>query len=109
MVAVRVGRDVHSDQRVAAREEVFFRTRAFVAGSGAHPVQIVNISATGFMARTEAVLDVGTAVTVRLPVVGERKAEVRWALGGRIGCHFDRSIDFADYLQLLAALASSAD
>ena len=31
-------------------------------------------------------------------------AEVRWSLGGRIGCELDRPIGMAEYYELLAAL-----
>lgn len=93
------------DRREAPREEVYHRTRGILDGGGMVALQIVNISATGFMARTETELAPGAALTVRLPVTGERKAEVRWALAGRIGCQFARSIDLADYLQLLGTLA----
>ena len=95
------------DRRQDDRDEVSFRTRASAAGLGSVPIQVVNISANGFMARTEAPLPIGQALTVRLPVVGEMKAEVRWALGGRIGCQFTRMIALADYLDLLGTLAKA--
>lgn len=96
---------VQPERRQCEREEVFYRTRAVAAGHGSFPVQVVNISANGLMARTETDLPVGQTLTVRLPVVGEIGAEVRWALGGRIGCQFARMIDLAAYLDLLGTLA----
>lgn len=96
---------IPSDRRDSDREEVFYRTRATPTGMASLPVQIVNISANGFMARTEADLPVGHKLTVRLPVVGEIEADVRWSLGGRIGCQFARIIPFAPYLELLGELA----
>lgn len=104
MLAARV----QVERRQSERDEVFYRTRASVTGLGIFPVQVVNISANGFMARTETELPVGQELTIRLPVVGEVKAEVRWALGGRIGCQFARMIDLAPYLELLAALVKDA-
>jgi hypothetical protein len=98
-------RRVQHDRRESEREEVFYRTRAVANGFGSLPVQVVNISANGFMARSETELPIGHPLTIRLPIVGEIKAEVRWALGGRIGCQFVRMIDFAPYLELLGALA----
>jgi hypothetical protein len=41
---------------------------------------------------------------VNLPKVGTMVAEVRWSLGGRIGCQFERAIDLASYYELLAVL-----
>lgn len=104
MLAARV----QPERRQSERDEVFYRTRASAAGLGSFPVQVVNISASGFMARTETELPVGHPLTIRLPVVGEIKAEVRWALGGRIGCQFARMIDLAPYLELLATLVKDA-
>jgi hypothetical protein len=92
------------DRRQSERDEVFYRSRASVAGLGSFPIQVVNISANGFMARTETELAVGQSLTIRLPVVGEMKAEVRWALGGRVGCQFARMIELAFYLELLGTL-----
>jgi hypothetical protein len=37
-------------------------------------------------------------------VVGVIVAEVRWSLGGRIGCELDRPIGMAEYYELLSAL-----
>ena len=98
-------RRVQEERRQSDREEVFYRTRATANGFGSLPVQVVNISANGFMARCESELPIGHPLTIRLPIVGEVKAEVRWALGGRVGCQFIRMIEFAPYLELLGALA----
>lgn len=96
------------ERRDAPREEVSYRTRATAAGRGGVPFHIVNISASGFMARTDDPLSPGDSVSVRLPVVGEMRAEVRWALGGRIGCQFTRMIGLAPYLELLGVLMKDA-
>jgi hypothetical protein len=95
---------VQPERRSCEREEVFYRTRASAVGFGSFPVQIVNISAQGCMARTEVELAVGQELIVRLPVVGEVRAEVRWSLGGRVGCQFARMIELAPYLELLGQL-----
>lgn len=96
---------VQHERRQSDREDVFHRTRVTAGGFGSVPVQVVNISANGFMARTEAELPIGHPLTIRLPIVGEVQAEVRWTLGGRVGCQFARMIAFPTYLELLAALA----
>jgi hypothetical protein len=96
------------DRRQAPREDVYYRTRASAPGFGSVSVQIVDISANGFMARTDAGFAAGDTLTVRLPVVGEINAEVRWALGGRIGCQFSRMIALAPYLELLGTLVKDA-
>jgi hypothetical protein len=104
MLAARV----QPERRQSERDEVFYRTRATIAGLGSFPAQVVNISANGFMARAETEVAIGQTLSIRLPVVGEVKAEVRWSLGGRIGCQFARMIDLASYLELLATLMKEA-
>lgn len=96
--------DTLADQRSAEREEVFFRTRCSTAAQRNVPVQIVNISATGFMARTEGDFAIGDIVTVKMPVVSETRATIRWALGGRVGAQFERMIDLTSYLNMLAEM-----
>jgi hypothetical protein len=107
MVANRPGPALAADRREAPREEVFHRTRAMRAGGASAPLQVVNISASGLMARTDDGFAIGETLRIRLPVVGELTAQVRWSLGGRIGCQFDRMIDLAPYLELLGALAKA--
>lgn len=93
------------DERSEAREEVHYRTRANRANGLPVDLLVVNISACGLMARSDASFAVGDRLRVRLPAVGQVPAEVRWSLGGRIGCQLDQMIPLADYFQLLAAMA----
>jgi hypothetical protein len=94
----------YDEKRELPRDEVHYRARAY--GADAQPVSllIVNLSAQGLMARTDHDRPVGERLHITLPVVGVRTAEVRWSLGGRVGCELDRQIDLADYYELLAAL-----
>ncbi|OQW45686.1 MAG: pilus assembly protein PilZ [Proteobacteria bacterium SG_bin6] len=92
------------DQRGAPRDEVFHRTRATRADGATIVLLIVNLSAMGLMARCESDLAPGERLSLTLPVVGTLTAEVRWALGGRIGCELDRMIPLAAYYDLLAVL-----
>jgi len=39
-----------------------------------------------------------------MPIVGDILAHVRWSLGGRIGCAFDRTIPPKAYYGMLAAM-----
>lgn len=96
------------DRREAPRDEVSYRTRATTAAGETISIHIVNVSANGFMARTERSFEPGAKLTIRLPVLGMVAAEVRWSLGGRIGCQFGRMIDLAPYLELLAELVRNA-
>jgi hypothetical protein len=92
------------DDRSVARDDVHYRARAFGPDAQPFPLLIVNISALGLMARSEAKLEAGDRLRIMLPVLGVVAAEVRWALGGRLGCELDKAIDLADYYELLAAL-----
>lgn len=95
------------DDRLVARDEVHYRTRGF--GAAAQPLNllIVNISALGLMARCEASFEIGDRIRVTLPVVGVVVAEVRWSLGGRIGCQLDQPIALSDYYELLAIMVKN--
>lgn len=95
---------VMTDDRVSPRDEVHYRARA--TGPDMRPVTllVVNMSAMGLMARCDVEFAVGDRLRVSLPVVGTVVAEVRWWLGGRMGCELERTIDLADYYELLAAL-----
>ncbi len=94
----------YRDDRLVGRDEVHYRARAF--GPDARPLHllVVNISALGLMARCDADYGAGDRLRITLPVLGVVVAEIRWALGGRIGCELDRPIDLADYYELLAHL-----
>lgn len=92
------------ERRVADRDEVHYRARAF--GPDAQPVTllVVNISPHGLMARCDAAFAEGDRLRIMLPVVGVAIAEVRWCLGGRMGVNFETAVDLASYYELLAQL-----
>jgi hypothetical protein len=99
-----IGNLAKVDDRSVDRDAVHHRARGATLDGRPLPLLIVNISPHGLMARCEAPLDVGEAVRITLPLVGQIVAEVRWALGGRIGCQFRLPIPLADYYGLIAAL-----
>lgn len=94
-----------SDSRSAPRDEVNYFANAF--GPDAQPMKlhIVNISAKGLMARCDIRHPPGSRLRVILPVVGVVATEIRWSLGGRIGCELDHPIELSQYYELLAAIA----
>jgi hypothetical protein len=92
------------DARTEPREEVQHRTRATGPDGVGHDLLVVNISASGLMARGELPYPAGTVLRVRLPVLGEVAAELRWTLGGRAGFHLARMIALPDFLAMLAAM-----
>ena len=93
-----------SDIRRENRDEVHYRTRANHADGRTLQLLVVNLSPHGFMARCEAPVSDGDTIRVMLPGVGQVAAQVRWALGGRIGGQFEQPIAIAHYYELLAIL-----
>lgn len=93
-----------ADDRLVHRDEVEHRTRATGPDSRAAPFLVVNMSPQGLMARCEAAFEPGDLLRIQLPILGETGAEVRWALGGRIGCQFLQPIGEADYVPVVAAM-----
>jgi hypothetical protein len=89
------------DDRIAPRDETWRRVRV-TDGAGARlPALVVNLSPQGLMARVEEPIAAGDTLTFDLPHVGSWRAEVRWSLGGRVGCKFERAIASDDYPRVL--------
>ncbi len=99
-----MGKLALSDVRREDRDEVHYRTRAVHRDGRTLQLLVVNISPHGFMARCEAPIADGDEFRITLPGVGQIPGRVRWALGGRIGCQFDRPVALAHYYELLAIL-----
>ena len=99
-----IGNLALADNRQEMRDDVHYRARAF--GPNAHQLTflVVNISPHGLMARCDTPFETGDRLRIVLPVAGPVVAEVRWWLGGRLGCQFDPAIDLATYYELIAVL-----
>jgi len=93
-----------SDSRRVEREEVHYRARGQAPDGRQVVLLIVNVSPHGLMARCDRGFEIGESIEVTLPAVGTIAAEVRWSLGGRVGCEFEELIDLAGYYDLLAVL-----
>lgn len=93
-----------TDDRAEPRDEVHHRSRATLSDQRTLPVLIVNLSAHGLMIRSDAEVGVGEWMRIPLPVVGDVRATVRWALGGRIGCLLETPIPANRYHAVLAAM-----
>lgn len=92
------------DDRSEARDAVHHRTRAGHPDGRLLPLVVVNTSPGGLMARCDAALEPGDRLRIDLPIVGALAMEVRWALGGRIGCRLPTALGTADYYAMLAAM-----
>ena len=94
-----------SDDRGEPRDEVHYRSSATLADQRRVTVLIVNLSPSGLMIRSDVAVGAGDCLFVRLPAAGEVRVTVRWALGGRIGCQFERPIPANRYHAVLGAMA----
>ncbi|HSX54152.1 MAG TPA: PilZ domain-containing protein [Sphingomonas sp.] len=92
------------DRRTSERDEVHYRARTLGPDNQPVTLLIVNISPHGLMARCEKPFAEGDTLRVTLPAIGAVAAEVRWALGGRLGASFNTPIDLAHYYELIAQL-----
>ncbi len=92
------------DDRIAPRDETWRRVRVADAGDARLPALVVNLSPQGLMARVDEPIAAGDRLTFDLPHVGPCRAEVRWSLGGRVGCKFEKTIDAKDYPRVLAMM-----
>ncbi|KQU55782.1 hypothetical protein ASG67_06595 [Sphingomonas sp. Leaf339] len=96
-----------ADERREPRQTVLHRTRARQASGEEQPVTLVDVSPRGFMARSDGQHAPGDWLSVQFPLIGVLEAEVRWSLGGRIGCQLTRTIELADYQLMLELMLRS--
>lgn len=92
------------DERSEPRDVVHHRTRALHPDGRLLALVVVNTSQGGLMARCDAACEPGDRLRIDLPLIGQVTAEVRWALGGRLGCRLERTFALAEYHTLLSGL-----
>lgn len=93
-----------TDQRRATRHPVHLPVIGEHRQLGDVMLNIVNISATGFMTSGELALGRGERLTIRLQVVGRIEAFLVWNDGERAGFQFERIIRHDDFMKLIRAL-----
>jgi hypothetical protein len=103
-VGFSIGNLALADDRQEMRDDVHYRARAFGPDARQLTFLIVNISPHGLMARCDTPFETGDRLRIVLPVAGTVTGEIRWSLGGRLGCQFDPAIDLASYYELIAVL-----
>lgn len=67
-------------------------------------LNIINVSAHGFMATGADELDRGERLTIRLPEVGRIEAHLIWVSGERAGFQFERIIRLDDFMRMLGTI-----
>ena len=93
-----------TDLRRAVRHPVNHKVIAEHRQLGDVHLNIINLSAHGFMANGDLSLGRGERVIVRLPVVGRIEAHLIWAHDDRSGFQFERIIRLDDFLKVVDAL-----
>ena len=101
-----MGMERHSflDKRTDDRVPVLHRTKAVGPEGHSLALVIVDLSAGGMMARCDLGFVPGVLIQVALPVIGVHPVQVRWSLGGRIGCEFCPALAGDQYAAVLAAV-----
>jgi len=89
------------DQRTASRHRVSHLPLFESAKYGEFNMEIVNISAQGFMVEGETEVQKGERVIVRLPVIGRIEAHKVWEMDSRSGFQLERVIRLPDFLLML--------
>ena len=80
-------------QRGRPRDSLLLSAQLAVAGEPPVTVRVRNLSAGGLMAEHADSVLPGTPVTVTVRGLGELTGRIAWAVEGRIGIAFDRSVD----------------
>lgn len=94
MIRARIAED-ESDRRRASRLAVEFEATMRELGSNGVEATVLNISETGFMARTAIHFEVGSRVWLLLPGRERASALVKWTAGDKIGAEFAEPISLA--------------
>lgn len=95
MIKARIAED-QSDRRRAPRLPVELEATMRELGASGVEATVLNISSTGFMARTEVDFEVGSRVWLLLPGRERASAVVRWTAGDKIGAEFAEPIALDD-------------
>ena len=91
MIKARIAED-HSDRRRYSRVPVELDAKMRELGANGVEARVLNISASGFMAVSEARFEVGSRVWLMLPGRDRANAVVKWIAGDKIGAEFAEPI-----------------
>lgn len=80
------------DMRRDDRFKVIFRARLREGGQGAHEVKVINLSPSGFCAKTSYSATVDSRVWLTIPGLEQREARVIWEQDFVFGCEFARPL-----------------
>ena len=80
-------------RRREARLEIEVEVPMRELGRESVEARLINLSSRGFMAETEALIEIGSRVWLKLPGIARANALVVWTKSGRIGGEFADPID----------------
>lgn len=80
-------------RRREARLEIEVEVPMRELGRESVEARLINLSSRGFMAETEALIEIGSRVWLKLPGIPRANALVVWTKSGRIGGEFADPID----------------
>ena len=76
-----------AESRYALRQPLLLKLPAHLNGQRVE-LSARNISQTGFLAGTQAPVQLGDRLTLDMPELGAREAQVVWKSGAYLGCNF---------------------
>ena len=94
MIRARIAED-QSDRRRAERLPVDFDATMRELGASGVEAKVLNLSETGFMARTDVLFEVGSRVWLLLPGRERASAVVKWTAGDKLGAEFAEPVSLA--------------
>ncbi len=92
------------DVRRSPREDVSWQTQINAPDMPPTEVLIVNLSPSGCMVRSDAILVPGEPTMLILPMIGQTEAQVMWALGGRAGLEFITPLPLQCYSSIVGEM-----
>ena len=90
-IRARIAED-QSERRRASRVPVQLEATMRELGASGVEARVLNISATGFMAASDARFEVGSRVWLMLPGRDRANAVVKWIAGDKLGAEFAEPI-----------------
>ena len=94
--------------RRAERRVVNLAARLRDPGASVSEIEVLNLSAEGFMAQGEIVLEPGTLVWLKLPGLEAQNSTLVWVEGGKAGFQFSTPLHPATLEMVVAAGRKSA-
>ncbi|MEO8722090.1 MAG: PilZ domain-containing protein [Sphingobium sp.] len=96
-----------AERRRAERDRIFLKTQITWVRNNVAPVTLVDISETGFHARTQATFAKNDRLRIMLPLVDNVPAEIAWNRDGYIGCRFIYHFEAIAFRQLVEAIRTA--